>query len=157
VPRSLAAFAGVLAILIPLAAGVIALAPRGRELIGSGYRWRLDSASQLPLAFAASIAVGYREEMFFRSYMLTRLGELGVPAVWAAAASSILFAMGHWYEGLFAVALAALLGAYFSVIFIRTRSLHVIALAHGLYNFTVLAVSLFGPSVLPAGGKSATF
>jgi membrane protease YdiL (CAAX protease family) len=150
----IAVFLGTFAVLSPLLIVLLLLPGAGWEL--SGYRWQLQSPLQLPLALAFSVVGAYREELFFRSYLLTRLGQLGVPAAWAAAASTALFALGHWYEGLLGLAVAGLLGIYFSVIFLRTRNLHTIALAHALYNFTVLCSSLLAPFALPDNGKRAT-
>ena len=56
-----------------------------------GYRWGLQSAAQIPLAILFGITAGYREEFFFRSYLLGRLEELGVGSL-AVAASTALFA-----------------------------------------------------------------
>jgi uncharacterized protein len=143
-----AVFLGAFAVLLPLLAAA-ALVPSAHDLLSRGYRWRLASAKMLPLAFVFAIVGGYREELFFRSYLITRMGQAGLPAAWAAASASALFSLGHWYEGPMGIAFAALLGVYFSVVFLRTRSLHVVAIAHGLYNFAVLTVSLFASSLLP--------
>jgi membrane protease YdiL (CAAX protease family) len=152
-----AVFLGTFAVLSPLLILLLLFPAAGRELADSGYRWKLQSPVQLPLALAFSVVGAYREELFFRSYLLTRLGQLGVPAVWAVAASTALFALGHWYEGLLGLAVAGLLGIYFSVVFLRTRNLHTIALGHALYNFTVLCTSLLTSFALPENGKRTTF
>ncbi len=152
----LAVFLGIFVVLAPLLVASL-LFPAGRDALSGGYRWKLESPRQLPLALAFSLVGAYREELFFRSYFLTRFSQLGVPAVWAVACSTVLFSLGHWYEGPFGLAVAALLGIYFSVLFLRTRNLHLLALAHALYNFAVLCFSLAAAVTLPGNGKSATF
>lgn len=98
--------------------------------------------AMLPLALLTCLETGYREELFFRSYLLTRCQDLGVPAGAAVAASTLLFAAGHLYEGVAGAALVAVIGLCLAFLFLRTRDLHVTALAHGLYNFGVLVLSL---------------
>jgi membrane protease YdiL (CAAX protease family) len=114
-----------------------------------GLKWRLENASDLPSAFALCLISGYREELFFRAYLLTRLGQIGVPAGFAVAGSSLLFSLGHLYEGPIAVAVTAVQGVYLSLIFMKRKSLHVISFAHGAYNFTLLCLSLAAGSISP--------
>ncbi len=147
---------GTFAVLSPLILALLLFPAAGREIASSGYRWKLESPLQLPLALAFSIVGAYREELFFRSYLLTRFSQLGIPAAGAVASATALFTLGHWYEGPLGLALAGLLGIYFSVIFLKTRNLHLIALAHALYNFAVLCSSLFAGLALPNNGKNAT-
>lgn len=124
-----------------------ALLPAVSDLGAAGYRWRLRSAVELPLALAFGLVAGYREELYFRAYLLGRLEEAGVPVTAATAASTALFAAGHLYEGPFGVAFAATLGLYFALCFLRTRSLHACALAHGLLNSGLLALGHFAPGL----------
>jgi membrane protease YdiL (CAAX protease family) len=57
--------------------------------------------------------------------------------------STALFAVGHVYQGIAGLAVALIQGAYFSVIFLRFKNIHPLALAHGLYNAAVLILTLF--------------
>ncbi len=155
-PGLAAVFLGAFVVLSPLIAALLLFPAAGREIASGGYRWKLESPLQLPLALAFSVVGAYREELFFRSYLLTRFGQLGIPAAGAVASATVLFALGHWYEGTAGLVVAGLLGIYFSVVFLRTRNLHMIALAHALYNFAVLCSSLFAPFALPENGKNAT-
>lgn len=126
---------------------VPALLPAARPLGAAGYRWGLRSAAELPLALAFGLVAGYREELYFRAYLLGRLEEAGIPVVLAAAASTALFAVGHLYEGPLGVAFAAVMGLYFVLVFLRTRSLHACAIAHGLLNTALLALGLLAPGL----------
>lgn len=113
------------------------------EAAAAGYRWRLSGPALLPLAALFSFTAGYKEEIFYRAYLLTRLQSLSAPIWSAAAASSLLFAWGHAYQGLTAVIFAFLQGILFCVCFLRRRNVHVLALAHGLYNFSALLLTVF--------------
>ena len=139
--------AGVFLLLGCLAAVQALLPESTRRLLEGGFRWRLSDPRLLPLAALFSLCTGYREELFFRSYLLTRLGQLGLPPAVSVAASGLLFAFGHAYQGAAGLAVALLLGVYFAVAFQRLRNLHRLAWAHGLYNFVVLLATLFADNL----------
>lgn len=103
-----------------------------------GVAWRFNRPELAPLVLISSLTVGYREEIFFRAYLLTRLQTRGAPTAAAIAASALLFSVGHVYQGIAAAVFAALMGALLAIVWFRTRSLHGIAIAHGLYNAAVL-------------------
>ena len=109
---------------------------------GSAVDWRLDGPGLLPLVFLTTMAAGYSEEIFFRSYLLTVLPSYGVRVVASVIVSTILFAAGHLYEGAAAVVGTLVIGVVLSVAFLRWRNLHIIAIAHGLYNFATLVATL---------------
>ncbi len=140
-----AAAAGMFGLLVPLAA-ILAILPSGvrQEVMSGGLRWRLAHPALLPLALLFSLVTGYREELFFRSYLLIRLPALGVPPAGAVAASTVLFATGHLYQGVPGLAVALVQGLYFALLFLRTRNLHALAIAHGLYNLAALLLSTAG-------------
>jgi len=138
----LLSYLGVAAIAAAALTGIQLLPVDTQEALGQGLRWKLHSAAQLPLALAFCAVSGYREELFFRSYLLTRMDHLGVGPVAAAASSALIFSAQHFYEGWMGVAMSALQGVFLAVVFRRTRNLHTVAAAHGMYNFTVLCLSL---------------
>jgi membrane protease YdiL (CAAX protease family) len=148
--RILVLIAGCFAV-IAAGFGLSRLLPPGWSAAAlGGYRWGLKEAGQIPLALVFGLTAGYREELFFRSYLLGRLEKLGVPVSIAAAGSTIIFSLGHAYEGLFAVMLTAVLGLVFCAAYLKWRSIHVVAIAHAGYNIAVLCISLFAPDALPA-------
>jgi membrane protease YdiL (CAAX protease family) len=122
-----------------------ALPPAWSSILFRGYRWGLDRPSQAPLALLFGLTAGYREEFFFRAYLLRRLGQAGLPAWAAVALSTALFGVGHVYEGVLGVAIAVSMGILFSMVYLRQRNLHVIALGHGLYNALALCATLLSP------------
>jgi membrane protease YdiL (CAAX protease family) len=137
------------AVIAPLVALVSILPAETSRALSRGYRWGLQNAVQIPLAILFGITAGYREEFFFRSYLLGRMEEMGVPIPFAVGASTALFCAGHVYEGVLAVAVTAALGVLLSGAWLRRRSLHVVAIAHGGYNTLVLCLSLVLPHALP--------
>jgi membrane protease YdiL (CAAX protease family) len=80
------------------------------------------------------ISTGYLEESYFRFYLLTRLEELGIRAGRLVLIPVLFFALCHVYEGPWGVLNAVLAGTLLALVFLQFRSLHGIALAHGLYN-----------------------
>jgi uncharacterized protein len=155
--RTLALTIGCFAVVAPFVAAVLALPPQIGKSLTMGYRWGLASAAQIPLALLFGLTAGYREEFFFRAYMLHRLADLGFPTWFAVAASTLLFCLGHFYEGPLGIAIAASLGALFAIVYIRRPNLHVVAIAHGMYNAITLCLSLFLPHALPTGVGSPIF
>jgi membrane protease YdiL (CAAX protease family) len=137
----------VIGLLIGLA---LTLPPVWRGTLTRGYRWGLQGYAQVPLALLFGLTAGYREEFFFRAYLLGRMGELGFPIPLSALASTILFCAGHLYEGPVGIAVAAVLGAILCISYIRRPNLHVVAITHGLYNTIVLVLSIPLSRALPA-------
>jgi len=155
---ALALLAG--AFLLLAAAGMLlSLLPgEARRQLAGGFRWRLLDPRLLPLAAAFSLLTGYREELFFRAYLLTRLQQAGLPPAAGVAVSGLLFACGHAYQGPAGLAVALALGVYFAVAFVRLRNLHRVAWAHGLYNLAVLAATLLADKLpLPGAFLRCTF
>ena len=58
------------------------------------------------------------------------------------AFGSLLFALGHIYQGAGAFLVTAVIGVFLSWLFLRARNVHVVALAHGIYNYLVLVTGL---------------
>ncbi|MGO9308141.1 MAG: CPBP family intramembrane glutamic endopeptidase, partial [Spirochaetia bacterium] len=103
--RTVLLLLGCFAVITPFVLLLLALPADVSRLLGRGYRWGLQGAAQIPLALLFGITAGYREEFFFRSYLLGRLEEIRVPVPAAVAASTALFSLGHVYEGALAVAI----------------------------------------------------
>lgn len=90
--------------------------------------------------FAAAVA--YREELFYRLYVIGALRERGASAAAAAAVSALVFAAGHAYQGARGLAASLAVGALLAGVALRRRRLHALAWAHALYDFAVLASGL---------------
>ena len=114
-----------------------------RESLLRGYRWELQAAAQVPLALAFVVISAYREELYFRAYLLTVLEEIATPPWLAVLTSALLFGLGHLYQGWLAAAGALLIGVAFALLYRRRPSLHRLAWAHAAFNLAVLTATLF--------------
>jgi membrane protease YdiL (CAAX protease family) len=140
---ALPVFAGVFAALSLLGLILSLLPSAGRSLFTTGFRWELENPRLIPLVLLFCLITGYREELFFRSYLLTRFHQLQLPGFIGIGISTLLFAAGHVYQGVAGLAVALIQGLYFSLLFVRFKNVHPLALAHALYNATVLIFTLF--------------
>jgi len=102
--------------------------------------WTFDNKGIFPLIFITCIATGYSEELFFRSYLISEFHSPGKEK-YIIFGTSLIFAIGHVYQGLAGFLGTFAIGIFLASIFIKKRKLHTIAIAHGLYNFTVLMIS----------------
>jgi len=142
IPLALLIYVGIFVLLLAAALLVQLLPRNGRLALENGFRWRLTSWSQLPLALIFSLTTGYREELFFRAYLLTRFSQLGINPYFGILAGTILFSLGHLYQGPAGLTVAFIQGIYFGLIFLHKKNIHLLALAHTLYNLTILAITL---------------
>lgn len=115
-----------------------------RDNLGGKQPFGINSALEIPLAFLLCLAVGYREEIYFRSYLTTRFTELGVKPVPAVIGVSLVFGMAHWGQGVIGVVTTFFIGVVFGLIFNAKKDLHAVALAHTFYNFAVILMAFFG-------------
>jgi len=97
----------------------------------------------LPLIVLSSLAVGYGEELFFRSYLVRRLRQAGLPPPWAALASTLVFGSAHGIQGLPGILAATLLGGWLAWRWLEDRDLHEIAIGHAIYDAAVVIATLY--------------
>ncbi|TVQ41254.1 MAG: CPBP family intramembrane metalloprotease [Spirochaetaceae bacterium] len=114
--------------------------PGAQRALAEGFRWQFRRWEYVPLVLLTSVAVGYREELFFRGYLIGRLEDAGLSQTAALGLSTILFGLGHLYQGATGALATATIGLVLGIVFLRRRNLHVVALAHALYNTLVLTV-----------------
>ncbi len=149
-------YALVILILLYLTLAAVIATATGLQRLGieisapTGGGFRLTRPELLPLVAVTSLLTGYREELFFRAYMLTRLRQTGVAFPAAVAVSTVLFAVGHLYQGLLGLAFAAVIGVILAIAFRRRRSVHPIGLAHAGYNFLTLVFTLAVENTIPS-------
>jgi len=143
-PKSLLALAGIFVCIIPVGLISILIVPEIDNPVVYGAGWQFSRPSLIPLVLISCIATGYSEEIFFRAYLVKILEKSGVRLIPAAAVSAVLFGSGHIYEGFYAFAATATIGIFLSFVFNKTKSIHTISIAHGLYNFSVLMISMMG-------------
>jgi len=141
IPFGILSGIAVWAVLLPLLL-ISSLVLSGPAEEAVGIDWKLQRGSILPLVLVTSLVTGYWEELFFRSYLDGQLRKIGLSPTWAAGIGIVLFASGHLYQGLVPALGTALIGAVLLFIFRYRRSIHTVAVGHGLYNFSVLLLSL---------------
>ena len=103
--------------------------------------WNFNNGRVIPFILISSLLTGYSEELFFRSYLYTKLEELKLGRIHIIITVNILFSLGHFYEGWEGGLNALILGSFFSIIYLWKRNIHIPAIVHGLYNFSVLMLS----------------
>jgi membrane protease YdiL (CAAX protease family) len=96
-------------------------------------------ASGVEFAVAFAIAATF-EELAFRAFLMPRVRAM--TGSWAVAIGlvSVVFGLGHVYEGLLAVVQTAILGIYFSAMFLLRRRLLGPAVAHAAFDTVMLLV-----------------
>ena len=142
--KALATLGGIYLCIIPVGLISVLLIPELDNPVVYGAGWEFSSYRLIPLVFTSCIVTGYCEELFFRSYLYKMLRKAGTAEIPAVAVTALLFGSGHIYEGYYAFAATAVIGAFLSFVFIKTKSIHTIAVGHGLYNFSVLLLSMTG-------------
>ncbi|HAK44438.1 MAG TPA: hypothetical protein DCO79_00735, partial [Spirochaeta sp.] len=130
--------------IIPVGFISMLIEPEIENQLVYGIGWQFSNYKLLPLVFLSCMVTGYTEEIFFRSYLFKSLQNAGAGLLPAAIITSLLFGAGHIYEGYYAFAATAAIGAFLSFIFIKTKSIHTVAIGHGLYNFSVLLIAMTG-------------
>ena len=87
------------------------------------------------------LSSAYLEESFFRFYLLTRKEDLNLNAASALIVSVVLFSICHIYEGPWGFLNSVISAVILAFLFLRYRSLHGIAIAHGMYNIAVYVIN----------------
>mgnify|MGYP006289997209 CR=1 FL=1 len=87
------------------------------------------------------LSVGYMEELFFRSYAITRLRQLGLSDRASILVGALLFSAGHLYQGAEGLLFALLAALALGFLFDRYRRAHPLALGHAVYNYVGLLIS----------------
>ena len=74
---------------------------------------------------------------------MRRLGQAGLPRIWTAIASSLLFGSGHGYQGIIGIVSGSVMGLFFAWRWSATKNIHEIAIGHGLFDTAVFALLLY--------------
>lgn len=89
------------------------------------------------------ITTGYAEESYFRVYLFHHLRLSGIAPRNIMIVSCVLFALCHAYQGTAGIFSSFFAGLFLSYMYMKTRSVHGIALGHGLYNITSYILANF--------------
>lgn len=97
------------------------------------------------LAFVLVLVVAVAEEIIFRGYLILRLTAVTGSTAAAVILSSVIFSLGHGYEGTAGVVTVGFLGLAFALAYIWTRSLVAPILMHFLQDcLTIVVLPLLG-------------
>jgi uncharacterized protein len=96
----------------------------------------------VPFALLTCALTGYREELFFRAFMIVKMEDGDVPAWAVYAVTSALFGLGHAYQGAIGFLSASCMGLCLAYAFRRTRNLHVCAVSHAIYDSGIVLIGL---------------
>lgn len=136
-PRSLLALAGCLAINLLFIQVLYALAPQMVESHAQrlgGFAQQLAGGLPLPVLVLILGFVGVYEEIFARGLLLQRCRELAGGTWVPVLASSVLFGLGHLYQGWIGVGQTTLIGIVLALAVVRWGTLWPAIVAHALLD-----------------------
>jgi membrane protease YdiL (CAAX protease family) len=93
-----------------------------------------DTWWRIPVLLAVAFANGWAEEVIVVAFLITRLRQLNVNPLAAVLASSILRGVYHLYQGYGAGLGNIAMGLVFAYVWLRTRRLWPLIIAHGLID-----------------------
>lgn len=119
---------------------VMLMPSNAQNAIGGDLEERLKFVDAMPLndlrlTLALLIPVAIHEELVFRALLLPLLRRATGSWVVAVGVSAVVFGSLHISQGMFAIVQITGLGIIFSLIFIRSRSLLAVVIAHFLFDF----------------------
>ncbi|MFH0899014.1 MAG: type II CAAX endopeptidase family protein [Pseudomonadota bacterium] len=89
------------------------------------------------------LVVALAEETIFRGYLLARLAEISGSRIVAVLVSSVVFSLGHHYEGSAGVVTVGVMGVAFSLVLLWRRSLVAPITIHFLQDFAGVVLAPF--------------
>ena len=84
----------------------------------------------IPMLILTAIEAGLLEELIVVGYMITRAEQIGISTVGAVVMSAVLRGSYHLYQGWGGFAGNLLLGLFFGTVFVRTRRVWPLVIAH---------------------------
>ena len=103
----------------------------------------LLSTSSVPAFIAAMVVAAAFEEIAFRGFVVPRIQQSLRSWVAALLIVSVLFGIGHLYEGPLAVIQTAMLGSFFGLVLMWRGHLLSAILAHVGFNSIMMALALW--------------
>jgi membrane protease YdiL (CAAX protease family) len=96
------------------------------------------------LVILMSVSGAFVEELFFRSWLLSELDDLGWRALPALMVSTVLFTLTHTWQGWRGLLSAAVAGLAYGLAFQRRRSIAPLIAAHSVHNTAALILASLG-------------
>lgn len=100
----------------------------------SQWHGRPEGAIGLVAILVLSVAIAFKEEIFSRGIILTRVEQLTGSRLWAVVLSAAQFSAFHWYGGARQMSATFAAGAVYGVAFVMTRSLWPVVFAHAFVD-----------------------
>jgi membrane protease YdiL (CAAX protease family) len=97
-------------------------------------------AVEFVLAFLLVAVVALCEESIFRGYMILRFRNITSSAPAAVLLSSLIFSLGHGYEGTAGVATVGVMGIVFALVYLWRKNLAAPIVMHFLNDFIVIVM-----------------
>jgi membrane protease YdiL (CAAX protease family) len=91
--------------------------------------------AQLLLASVLTVVIAVTEEIIFRGYLLLRFRGVTSSPVASVLFSSIIFSIGHGYEGTAGIVTVAVMGVVLAIVYLRRGSLVAPIVMHFLQDF----------------------
>jgi uncharacterized protein len=88
----------------------------------------------IPMLVLTAIEAGLLEELIVVGYLITRAEQIGVSTAGAVAMSALLRGSYHLYQGWGGFAGNVLLGVFFGTVFVRTRRVWPLVIAHAMID-----------------------
>jgi uncharacterized protein len=107
----------------------------GPSFFHVGGRW------EMALAVVLVVVVAVSEETIFRGYLIRRLQAATSSTTAAVLLSSIIFALGHGYEGSLGAVTVGVMGLVFALLYLWRQSLIVPIVLHFLQDFLAIVVA----------------
>lgn len=99
-----------------------------------------SGVGQLALAFLFLLVVAVTEETVFRGYLILRLSNISGHRTRAVLYSTLIFAIGHGYEGTAGVITVAGMGLVFALIYLWRGTLLAVMAMHFLQDFVAVVL-----------------
>lgn len=97
--------------------------------------------SEYVIAIAMLLVVAVSEETVFRGYLLRRFSQISGSRVAAVVISSVIFALGHGYQGSLGIIAVGIIGLAFAIVYLNRGSLVAPMVMHFIQNFIGLIVA----------------
>ena len=110
------------------------------QIWAAGVRWWPVGGAEMTLCVGMAAAVAVWEESFSRGYLLLRLKGIGASPGVALLASSLLFGLGHAYQGPLGVAVNSVTGLLWGLLYLWRRNLTAPVVLHFVSLLTYFLV-----------------